>query len=610
MSPTRIQLMPEALANQIAAGEVVQRPASAVKELLENALDAGASHIRLAVQDAGKKLIQVIDNGSGMGPTDARMCFERHATSKIRTLDDLFRIQTMGFRGEALASIAAVAQVELKTRPPEEELGTQVLIAGGEFQGQQSVQTAAGTILSVRNLFFNVPARRNFLKSNPVEFRHILTEFYHVALARPDVHFVLDNNSTTELDLPPADLAERYVQLHSPLTAKDLAPLAADHDGITLGGWIGTPHVARKLRGQQYVFVNGRFIRSPLIHHAMITGYGETLPAGLHPAYILTLRLDPSRIDINIHPTKTEIQFQDEREVYALVLEAVRRALGGWHLTAATPGSSASTGDPLPAERTGFLREIYGGAPPRTEYRDSPTLGQFRAQQQQAPPAGFDWRELYPPQLHSGGAPVPTQAASPAQLFPTEQEYPPVVRISARYATVQRAEGFYLLDLERAHRRVLYERFLAQASTGNLAAQQLLYPITLEYGQEDFLLLKEAQPELQRMGFRLTASAGQGVVISGTPFAGQTEEELRLLLDGLLSLLKESGELQDTVRETVARSLARRQGLTVSQHLSPSELQHLVSQLFACQQPAYTPSGEPVWYFTPWDALDKLFEKR
>lgn len=608
MMPSRIHLMSEALANQIAAGEVVQRPASAVKELLENALDAGATQVRLAVQDAGKKLIQVIDNGSGMGPTDARMCFERHATSKIRSLEDLFRIQTMGFRGEALASIAAVAQVELRTRQPEDELGTEVRIAGGEFQGQQPVQTPVGSILSVRNLFFNVPARRNFLKSNPVEFRHILTEFYHVALARPDVHFVLDNNGQVELDLPAADLAQRYVQLHAPLTTADLMPLSADYEGIALGGWLGNPQVARKLRGQQYVFVNGRYIRSPLIHHAIVTGYGETLPSGLHPAYILTLALDPARIDINIHPTKTEIQFEDERGVYALVLEAVRRALGGWHLSAAAPTSSKPANSP--GSSTGFLKEIYGQRPAAEGVPGDTTLGQYRQHSRQQLPTGFDWRTLYPPTSPQSGAPLPTATAPASQLFPTEVEVASVVRISPRFVAATRPEGYYIIDLERAHRRVLYERFLAQASTGNLSAQQLLYPLRLPFGSEDFLLLKEALPELQRMGFQLVAGPAQTLIVSGTPFAGQREDELRLLLDGLLSLLKESGELQDTVRETVARSLARRQAIATGQSLSHTELQHLVAQLFLCREPAYTPAGEPVWHFTDWEALDKQFEKR
>ncbi|MFO0398867.1 MAG: DNA mismatch repair endonuclease MutL, partial [Sphingobacteriia bacterium] len=443
MERSRIQLLPEALANQIAAGEVVQRPASVVKELLENSLDAGATQIRLVIQDAGKKLIQVVDNGMGMSPTDARMSFERHATSKIRSIEDLFQVRTMGFRGEALASIAAVAQVELKTRMADDELGTRLDIQGGELKAQEPTQTPVGTVLSVRNLFYNVPARRNFLKSNPVEFRHILNEFYHAALSEPQVQMVLENNGQVELDLARADSLQRMLDLHSPLKKEDLLPISFDSALLRVSGYIGTPQVARKSRGQQYFLVNGRYIRSPYLHHALVTGYADTLPAEQHPTYVVYIEIDPSQVDINIHPTKTEIKFQEEREVYAALLAAVRMALGSLH---------SMPHPELQGTREGMVNtEIYGQRPGRSSSAPDPTLGQLLHTRQQPAPRAFDWEQLYPPELRQPARhpvlPITDVDAIPGLFAPTES-LPTTFRISPRLLLYRHADGLYYIDLE------------------------------------------------------------------------------------------------------------------------------------------------------------------
>lgn len=593
-----IQLLPEALANQIAAGEVVQRPASAVKELLENALDAGATHIRLVIQDAGKKLIQVVDNGCGMGPTDARMCFERHATSKIRSIEDLFSVRTMGFRGEALASIAAVAQVELKTRTHDAELGSQITIAGGQYQGQQPVQMPQGTIMSVRNLFFNVPARRNFLKSNPVEFRHILTEFYHLALSEPQIHLVLENNGQVELDLPPADTQQRYLDLHPPLKTDELVPIHRQSASLRISGYIGVPQVARKTRGQQYIFVNGRYIRSPFLHHALMLGYGETLPKEHHPPYVLYLELDPTLIDINIHPTKQEIKFQDEQEHYKEMLAAIRQGLGSLH--------HLQLPTQLQGDEGAVHTEIYGHRP-----NEGLTLGQARHTQGQPAPRNFNWEELYPPELRETPRhqvlPI-REVETPLELFVAQEADTATHRISPRYLLHRRPEGLYFIDIERAHRRILYEGYLTTAQRGPLPVQRLLYPLVFQFDGEDFLLLKEALPDLQRMGFDLLPTGRNELTITGTPFH-EREEDLRLLLEGLLSLLKESGEIEDTVRDTLARGLARRQAISAGSTLSHQEQQRLVHDLWQCREPAFTPNGEPVWHFMNWAHIDKQLEK-
>jgi len=464
--PDVIKLLPDAIANQIAAGEVIQRPASAVKELLENAIDAGATEIRLIVKDAGKNLIQVIDNGCGMSPTDARMSFERHATSKIRKSDDLFHIRTMGFRGEALASMAAIAQVEMKSRRPEEEVGTEIFIEASEVKRQEPCQMLPGTNIAIRNLFFNTPARRQFLKSNQVEMRHIIDEFQRVALAFPQLSFSLFHNSMELFNLPPGTLRKRIVKLFGNSYNERLVPVDESTDVVRISGFIGKPEFARKTRGEQYFFVNRRFIKSPYLHHAIRSAFDDLLPEKSYPLYVIFLQLDPGSIDINVHPTKQEVKFQDERIIYAYLQSAVKRALGKYSVTPSLDFENEAgieksakwieamqemqSMQPPPEDRQ--RDEVYnpfypGGRPPRNDL-DAKWKEYFETEEIEDSSSSTDEESIT----------VPSAWDTATQNDHVEDNVP--VQIHASYILATIKGGLILLDQQSAHECVLYERFL------------------------------------------------------------------------------------------------------------------------------------------------------
>lgn len=644
-----IQLLPESVANQIAAGEVVQRPASAVKELLENAIDAGATKIQLIVKDAGKTLIQVIDNGCGMSETDARMCFERHATSKIRESKDLFQIQTMGFRGEALASIAAVAQVELKTRRNTDELGTRILIEDSAVKVQEPCQTAQGTSISIRNLFYNVPARRNFLKADPVEMRHIMDEFQRVALAYPDVFFSLHHNDQEIFHLTSGNLRQRIVKILGEQVNKKLVPVKQETDILSIDGFAGKPDYFKKSRGEQFFFVNKRFIKSSYLQHAVVSAYEEMLPSDTYPLFVLFLEIDPSRIDINVHPTKQEIKFDDEKLVYNYLKVSVRHALGTHNITPTLDfeqepafqlrpntlpsnfdkGSSGSVGDYRPSKdkdpdegrHASNLRNwqrLYEGlemnnpATPETPAETTPrqdilsNLEQILGQSLTIIPE--EGEDLSPRPNNIAEKPSVEMGAldDESASFSKTQKEP--YQIHGQFIVSHIKSGFLLIDQRAASERILYERYQEAMSTKAMATQKILFPRTIELPPADALLLRQILDDINRLGFEIAEFGGNAFVIHGTPadLNGQQSEEM--LLEKLLAQYKQNMDLQTGAQDRLARAMARSAALQKGQILSIAEMQDLIDRLFACSLPFSSPGGKKTFISFDMEELKKRFE--
>lgn len=583
-----IALLPDAVANQIAAGEVVQRPASAVKEMLENAVDAGANDIRLVIKDAGKTLIQVIDNGCGMSRTDASLSFERHATSKIKDADDLFRIRTKGFRGEALASIAAVAQVELKTRLHDQELGTHIKIAGSQIEITTDCQTQPGTSLAVKNLYFNVPARRNFLKSDPVETRHIIDEFQRVALTHPDIAFTMHHNGNEVFNLPAAVLRQRVVNVMGNKFNQRLVPAEEYTDILKISGFITKPEFARKSRGEQFLFVNRRFIKSPLLHNAIIRAYGELLAPGTHPAYFIYLEMDPSEIDVNIHPTKTEIKFQDEKTIYALLHSSIRQALGKFNVTP-TLDFEQETSFSTPPLQPGQIVK-----PPTI--RVNPDYNPFRTEKEKPgnlasrfkQPSASDWKELY--QI------VEDSEAKQAEIRVEEERKPSdgpgVLLMHSEYAVTQIASGMVMIHLKRALERIEFEKHRAHLQTGTGTSQRLLFPQTIGVPAAQVAVLEERMEDLTAMGFELNSLGGGSFSINGIP-SGLESEQPRGLVEELLEQLTHlPTDLDMPAQDRTALAVARSAVRQWRRRWKTAELKHLVDELFACEQPYYSPTGK------------------
>jgi DNA mismatch repair protein MutL len=604
-----IQLLPDAIANQIAAGEVVQRPASAVKELMENAVDAGATEIRLIVKDAGKTLVQVTDNGCGMSETDARMCFERHATSKIRQSSDLFAIRTMGFRGEALASIAAVAQVEMRSRRPEDELGTRILIEGSELKAQEPCQTAPGTSISMRNLFYNVPARRNFLKSNVVEMRHIIDEFQRVAIANPEVFFSLHHNNEELFHLPASNLRQRLVGIFGIAYNKRLVPVKEDTDILNIDGFVGKPEFARKTRGEQMFFINGRFIKSGYLHHAVMTAYEDILPAESFPFYVLCLEIDPARIDVNVHPTKQEIKFDDERLVYNYLRVAVRHALGSHSITPSLDFDQDITlqqAPTAPRQESYTIKTIPSSfSPPSTAHRTPPNDNLRHWEKLYE---GLD--ELAPAQpealiIESGwNADAPMDDA--AGTFSKKQKDP--YQIHGTYIVSHIKSGFLLIDQQAAHERILYEQYLRVLGEQAASVQHQLFPRTVALPPADAVLLREIRPQVNLLGFDIQEFGQNTFVINGLPAEMAGKKDELAILETLLEQFRQNNELQLDVRDNLARSMARSAAIRRGAPLTVPEMQSLIDRLFACEMPYKSPAGRQCFVTFELEDLARRFE--
>lgn len=651
--PDVIQLLPDNIANQIAAGEVIQRPASAVKELLENAVDAGATEIKLVVNDAGKALIQVTDNGKGMSGTDARMAFERHATSKIRSIDDLFHIRTMGFRGEALASIAAVAQVELKTKRPEDELGTLVEIENSQVTKQEPTAAAPGTCISMKNLFFNVPARRNFLKSNPSELRHIIDEFIRVAMAFPDVHFSLTSNGQQIFFLERGSLKQRIVQILGNSYNAKLVPVQENTDYLTIRGFVGKPETAKKTRGDQYFFVNNRFIRSAYLNHAVMSAFAEMIPKDSFPAYALFIDLDPAQVDINVHPTKQEIKFEDEKIVYAFVQAAVKHALAQFSISPSLDFTLDTNIQQLDAVSQPFTTEkkeqataseLYGTFTQKHQAHAIPAsnLQSWKDMQQQdreirtainrqqatgngqwaisndQPATGNEQADTAIPWQSELTKLRQQMAQAEPEATALEYEQPrqhklasllndtPPVQIHFTYILAQARQGFFLIHQQAAHERILYEHLQEAANGHPVATQRSLFPAQLQPGPADAAMLHELLPTLRQLGYHIEPS-GEAFLIQGIPADVPEGNEGRIIEHVLEQFKHFSSDVKFSKREKLIRSMAYYQSIKGGRSLTETEMQALLDSLSACATPNVTPGGNPVYVEYTLEQLSRMF---
>lgn len=621
--PDIIHLLPDFLANQIAAGEVVQRPASVVKELLENAIDAQATSVQLIVKEAGKQLVQVVDNGLGMTETDARMCFERHATSKIRSTEDLFRIRTMGFRGEAMASIGAVAQVELKTMPHGADTGTKLLIEGSEVVLQEPVVTPEGTSIAVKNLFYNVPARRNFLKSNAVEMRHILEEFQRVALAYPDVTFTLHHNEMEVFNLPATKLSQRIVSIFGSTYKNQMAYCEEDTGFLVVKGYVGKPEHAKKTRGEQFFFVNNRYVKSGYLNHAVMTAFEGLVAKDNHPFYVLFIDIDPEKIDINVHPTKTEIKFEDEKTVYAIVHAAVKRALGAYNIAPSLDFEQDVNYAPLQPIR------LQGGF--NSEFEpERKSLGSGRSSGGSTPFPGFTppatttkratsrgWEQLYEPPKEAQQEERISMASSETGLlsdaFAVSDTAPAstkkAIQIHQKYLLVQVKSGMMVIDQQAAQERILYEKYIASLQKKTGASQALLFPQTVELSATDAVLIKELAAEFKDMGFQFEDFGGNTIILNGIPADVHAADEKELLEELIEQYKNNSATLKLDKRENLARAMAKRLSARSQARMSDLEMNSLVDKLFACQVPNYTPGGQKTLVIMELSQLHDLFLK-
>lgn len=609
-----IQLLPDSVANQIAAGEVVQRPASVVKELVENAIDAGATSVSIIVKDAGRTLVQVVDNGRGMSEVDARLAFERHATSKIREAADLFNLRSFGFRGEALASIVSVAEVEVKTRTSDDEAGTRLVINGSEVQLQEPTSCPVGTSIAVKNLFYNIPVRRKFLKTDNTELRHIETELKRAALCHPEVAFVLWRDSSKELELPAASLKQRIVALFAGAkSVKGLVDVGAKTQVVTLHGFVAAPENATKEQDKQYLFVNGRYFQSAYFRSAALRAYEQLLPQGLYPSYFIYLEVDPAGIDVNIHPTKTEIKFENEQVIWQILHAAVREAIGKYAL-APTINFETEGLINIPVLR----RDTVVSVPQVTV---DPTYNPFAEEGKKAQ-GPRDWQKMYDGLAadhpffrgEQGDGSVLVESRINADLEDTAATATPsalpgkIFQLKAKYILTPVKSGLMVIDQARAHRRVLYEELL-QNIDGALPAQQELFPQTVQLAPADYDLLLSVSEDLLRMGLEVRDFGDHTVVVQAIPAMAQ-DKDARELLEELLVMLK-SGEksLQENHRHVLASSMAASMAIGAGKALSEEEMHNLVARLLSCSSPNVSPDGKPAMAVVAVEDFDKKFLK-
>ena len=609
-----INLLPDSVANQIAAGEVIQRPASAVKELLENAIDAGADNIKLIVKDAGKTLIQVIDNGCGMSETDARMCFERHATSKISKADDLFSIRTMGFRGEALASIAAIARVELKTKTHDSDMGTKITVEGSRVIEQTETVVPAGTTFTVKSLFFNTPARRNFLKSDNVEMRHITEEFIRVALINPEISFSFYDNGRQKFLLNSGSFKQRIISIFGKSHNTKLLSVEESTSVIDITGFVGKPEAARKTRGEQYFFVNGRFIKHPYLNHAVTAAFEDLIPEGAFPSYFIHLKVDPTNIDVNIHPTKTEVNFRDEKAIYSILRAAVKMALGKYSLSPQIDFDVEPSLDLTPPPAGTVV-------PPPTihvnpdynpfEQNDKKQSGFSPAPQTQRQMSNREnWQQLFDD--NGKGDKPAEQTDFREEIFDTEEtDYSALefITLNNKWLISTARDGIVVIDRQAAHERVLFDRFAAMTGMDIAASQRKMFPEKLSFSPADAELIRELLPELKAMGFDIKPLDNNEFEVYGTPpdLAG---ELLTPILEGMLDYYKlNKMELKIDKRRNLLLSMARNLSVRPGRELSDEEVKALTDALFESDLPTESPSGKPILRVISEDRIEDFFKK-
>jgi DNA mismatch repair protein MutL len=620
--PDIITLLPENIANQIAAGEVIQRPASAVKELLENAVDAGATEIKLFVNDAGKAMIQVIDNGKGMSETDARMSFERHATSKIKNIDDLFHIKTMGFRGEALASIAGVSQVELKTKKEGESVGTCIEIENSVVISQEPVATPQGTNISMKNLFFNVPARRNFLKSNASELRHIVDEFIRVAMSFPGLFFSLTSNGQEVFHLEKGSLKQRIIQVLGNNYNTKLVSVKEETDYLNIYGFVGKPETAKKTRGDQYFFVNNRFIKSAYLNHAVMNAFSDMIARDSFPMYTLFIDLDPSRLDINVHPTKQEIKFEDEKIIYAFVQSAVKHALAQYSVTPTLDFELDASIQHSEAVSQPFTHEKQNSAAGSSLYQTFTQKNQAHFINNKSdlehwePPspeekksiAGTERADVTNNDIQRSGNNFPSYLKDIHQIKvnkkPSSEDF---IQAHKTFILAQNENGFIVIHQQNAHERILYERFVNAMGGKPIAIQRSLFPVTLELTPADAVLINELLADLHLLGYQVEPFGNNTFVVQGSP-ADVPDGNEKGALEKMLEQYKHfSMDVTFSKREKLLRSMAWQQSVKGGTFLSEKEIKSLVEDLFECEVSNTTPNGKPVFLEFKKEELDKMF---
>lgn len=609
-----IHLLPDAIANQIAAGEVVQRPASVVKELMENTIDAGASDIKLIVKDAGKMLIQVMDNGCGMSERDARMCFERHATSKIHKADDLLTIQTLGFRGEALASIASVSQVELRTKRQGDEIGTCVQIEGTEVKAQFPVNCPDGTSVSVKNLFFNVPARRSFLKSNNLELKYILDEFFRIALVNPDVSFTFYNQDKILYQMPSGHLKERILNLYGSSYGQRLIPLEQRTPMVNISGFLSKPEFAKKTRGEQFFFTNRRFMKNAYFHHAVETAFKELIPDDAIPSYFIFLEVDPRTIDVNIHPTKSEINFQDNKSIYAILHAAVRQSIGRFNLAPSLDFEKEPGMDPPPLPAGYQIRPptitVNPGYNPFVTQRPVQSHPDHQSASRESIRA---WNELYAglpkPEPDFNNPPVFAEISSvvPPSESPTTGEKKVNIQVNATFLITYTKTGIVIIDQNRAHERILYERFLKTNQPEKIQGQHLLLPSTVTLNSDDAQLLLEWISHFSNLGFEISLFGKNSFLVHALP-PNVPPKEVGPFIESVIESLKTPvQENRLSKDQKLAKAMACRLAVKRGTRLQPEEIDSIIENLFACQVPDLSPEGKPVMMVLPFsDLIHKL----
>lgn len=602
-----IQLLPDSVANQIAAGEVILRPSSVIKELMENAVDAGATQIQILISDGGKNLIRIIDNGCGMSETDARLCFERYATSKLRKPEDLYAIRTMGFRGEAMASVAAVAQVELKTKREEDETGSCIIIEGSEFKSQESCVTSNGTSISVKNIFFNVPARRNFLKSTPVETRHVMDEFLRVAIPRPEISFSLHHNGIEIYNLPVTHQRQRICHVFGSNYNERLVPVEENTSIIGINGFVGKPDYAKKVRGEQFFFINNRFIKDAYLNHAVSSAFEELLPQGTYPSYFLFFTIDPARIDVNIHPTKTEIKMEDEKSVYAILRSSVKRALGKY--------SIAPTLDFDQEQAINVPLSKLNQPPLQPQIKINREYNPFKTVQPNPAPANEikvqrDWEKLYAIARQNETDNIktaPQQGTLPIETSEL-QEHASFMQLFKNYIAVGLSEELWLVDQQLAHERILFERNLQMLKGAPVAAQQNLFPLQFEFDTRQVAAITEIIDDLNKSGFDLQPFGKNTFVLNSVPSyleKGEEKKVLETLIEELLSGESASFSPEEKTAAAIARSACIKSGKT----LEEKEMRSLFSELMNCEIPFYSRSGKPIIFKLEKNEIDRKFLK-
>ncbi len=608
-----IHLLPDAVANQIAAGEVIQRPASAVKELLENAIDAGAAEISLIIKDAGKTLIQIVDNGCGMSERDARMCFERHATSKIQKASDLFAIRTLGFRGEALASITAVAQVEIKTRRHEDDLGTWIELEGTTVKRQQDCSCPKGTTILVKNLFFNVPARRSFLKTDPAEFRHITDEFFRVSLVYNEVKFTFHHNGQLVYQLLSSPRKQRIMALFGNQYNERLVPVEQVTEALSVTGFIGKPEFAKKTRGEQFFFVNGRYIRHPYLHHSLESAYFELIPKDAIPSYFIYLQADPATIDVNIHPTKTEVNFLDSKVIYAVLKSSVRQALGMHNLSPSIDFNPEPSLDFSPLKPGEQIKNPFDRPPSGFNPFDSSEPPPYITGRSLSGKLPSNWETLYGFDLPDGSKQrdeVQPEILPSSEAESTSRDGGQIFQFHQDYLATSISSGLVIIHVQRAHERILYERFMDKFNNQQATSQQDLFPHQVSFSPADAEIIDELTDELTSLGFNLNKLGIHTFVVTGSP-AGTGETDIQGLLESILNNYKKNiTDLRSDKKINLARSMASSLSIRPGRQLHQEEMSHLVGSLFSCAVPDRTPDGKIIYTVIPIKQINNLLNNK